>query len=346
MSAATFLECGYPRSVTPGIESHPEHPVMPVHGVYVGLDWFRFTGPEDVHRVEVEGLLQEVARTKPERSKGAAYFSEGQVWKPGLLMSWGHRSRICQVDIQGGRLRLMPGDHRIDLFRSLVDLGMKPTRIDACIDFVGQGHELYANARASCERDELCKLRSYGDNSRRTVGQRPDRLHLNLGRRDSPVCGRIYDKGLEAKVTETAGRWERLEIEWKGDRVQEVARRVYDSGKAWSAMLTSLVFGAVDFREVSGQTKLNRRPRCEWWERVLARHAEVATSPASKSPDLERWCSSFQTSYGRRLLEMAASVKRPVGEVVSWLLHGLQPSDSGGELVREFVRVYRTPAAE
>lgn len=313
---------------------------MPPPGVYVGLDWLRFTGPDLQHRYDLERLLQDLAGTKPERNKGAMHYREGQAWKPGILMSWGHRSDICQVDIQGGRLRLMNGDARIRLFRSLMDLGMKPTRIDGCIDFVDQGRRLYENARASCERDELCKLRSYGDNSRRTVGQRPDRLHLNLARRDSSVCGRIYDKGLETKTTQTAGRWERLEIEWKGDRVQEVGQQLYSAGEEWAAMLTALVFGAVDFRQVNGQTKLDRRPRCGWWERVVARHDEVETSPAAKSPDLPRWSQAFRVTYGRRLLEMGVAAGRPVEDVVTWLLAGLEPSDNGGALISEFVCVY------
>ncbi|MEQ9454555.1 MAG: replication initiation factor domain-containing protein [Phycisphaeraceae bacterium] len=315
---------------------------MPPLGVYVGLDWLRFTGAEGLHRFELERLLQAFAGTKPERNKGAAYFSEGKLWKPGLLMSWGHRSEICQVDIQGGRLRLMTGDDRMKLLRALMDSGMKVTRIDGCIDFVDQGHELYANAKASCERDELCRLRSYGDNSRRTVGQRPDRLHLNLGRRDSPVCGRIYDKGLETKTTEMAGCWERLEIEWKGDRVQEVGQWLYHAGQEWAAMLTALVFGAVDFREVTGQTKLDRRPRCKWWECVVAKNDEVVTSPASKSPDLARWIEAFRVTYGRRVKEFAAAVGRPSEEVFVWLTGCLEPSDNGGQLVREFERAFCT----
>ncbi len=335
----------YPRSVTPGIENHSEHTQLPPPGVYVGLDWLRFTGFEDLYRDRLQHLLQEFAGTTPDRNKGAAYFTDGMLWKPGILMSWGHRSKVCQVDIQGGRLRLMNGDERAELFRAIGRMGMKPTRIDGCIDFVDQGQELYVNARASCERDELCRLRSYGDNSRRTVGQRPDRLHLNLGRRDSPVCGRIYDKGLETKTTETAGRWERLEIEWKGDRVQEVGRQLYGADAEWAAMLTALVFGAVDFREVTGQTKLDRRPRCQWWEGVVARHDEVVTSPASKSPDLARWIEAFRVTYGRRIMEFAAAVRRPSEEVFEWLVYGLQPSDNGGLLVKEFTRVYGAAGA-
>lgn len=313
---------------------------MPPPGVYVGIDWLRFTSREDLRQAKLKDLLQNIAGTKPERNKGAAYYTQGLLWKPGVLMSWGHRSKICQVDIQGGRLRLMSGDDRMKLFRTLMELYMKPTRIDGCIDFVDQGHELYTNAKASCERDELCRLRSYGDNSRRTVGQRPDRLHLNLGRRDSPVCGRIYDKGLETKTTETAGRWERLEIEWKGDRVQEVGLRLYHAGEEWAAMLTALVFGAVDFREVTGQTKLERRPRCMWWERAIARGGEVVTSPASKSPDLARWVEAFRVTYGRRIKELAAAVGQPGEEVFAWLVGGLEPSDNGGELVKEFRRAF------
>ncbi|MGP1346817.1 MAG: replication initiation factor domain-containing protein [Phycisphaerales bacterium] len=372
MTARHAPKATYPRSVTPGIESHPEHPQVPPPGVYVGLDWLRFTGPEDFYRARVEDLLQAFAGTKPERNRGAAYFTEGKQWKPGILLSWGHRSRVCQVDIQGGRLRLMNGDDRMKLFRALMELGMKPTRIDGCIDFVDQGYEIYTNARESCDRDELCRCRTYGDNSRRTVGQRPNRLHLNLGRRESPVCGRIYDKGLETKTTETAGRWERLEIEWKGDRAPQVGLTLYDSlhdrprecvfdwgdgsppeivrhqdlGQGWADTLAALVFGAVDFRKVTGQSKLDRRPRSEWWERVVARHEEVLTSPAQKSPDLARWVEAFRVNFGRRVLEFAAAVDRPGEEVFVWLVGGLEPSDNGGQLVREFTREYRSSAGK
>lgn len=329
-----------PRSVTPGIESHPGQPQVPPSGVYVGLDWLRFTGSDDLYRAKLEDLLQAFAGTKPESNKGAAFFTEGQLRRPGIQLSRGHRSKICQVDIQGGRLRLMNGNHRMDLFRTLITLGMKPTRIDGCIDFVDQSHELYINAKASCESDMLCRMRSYGDNSRRTVGQQPDRLHLNFGRRDSHVCGRIYDKGLETKTTKAAGRWERLEIEWKGDRVKEVAQQLYTAGEEWAAMLTGLVFGAVDFREVTGQSKLDRRPRCTWWERVVAQNGEVVTSPASKSHDLARWIEAFRVTYGRRIKEFSVEVGRPSEEIFAWLVTGLLPSTNGGELVREFQHAF------
>ena len=239
----------------------------------------------------------------------------------------------------------MSGCRRYKLFRDLMGQGIKPTRIDGCIDFVDQDLQLYENARASCERDELCRLRSYGDNSRRTVGKRPDRLHLNLGRRESSVCGRIYDKGLETKTTDIAGRWERLEIEWKGDRVREVAQLLYTARDNWVEELTRFIFGAVDFRQVTGQTLLKRRPRCSWWERVVAGHQEIQPSPASKSPDLMRWAQAFRSSYGRRLLEMSRAVERPVEVVVRWLLEDVKPSDNGGLLVEEFVRTY-SPAPE
>jgi len=346
MTTATPPEDAYPRSVTPGIESHLEHQHMPLPGIYVGLDWLRFTGPEEMHLDKIDRFLQEFADTKPESNRGAAFYRAGKLWKPGILLSWGHRTKICQVDFQGGRLRQMSGDDRMMLLRTFMEFYMKPTRIDGYIDYVDQGHELYTNAQASCENDELCRMRSYGDNSRRTVGKRPDRLHLNLGRRDSPVCGRIYDKGLETKTTSTAGLWERLEIEWKSDRVQEVARQLYSAGEEWATMLTSLIFGAVDFRRVTGQTKLERRPRCEWWDRAIARHGEVVTSPASKSPDLERWAEAFRVSYGRRIKELAAAVGRPSEEVFKWLAGGLEPSDNGGQLVKEFRRVYLSTSSK
>ncbi len=330
----------YPRSVTPGIETQGDVSEIPPEGVSVGLDWMRFTAPDQM-REELRDLLETwFPEAKPEQSSGAKYFKHGLAWKPGVLLSWGHSAEVCMVDVQGGRLRLMSGGERIRLFRCLMDKGIAPTRLDGAIDFVDQALDICGHAEASCRSGELCRVRRWSPNNEYESNGIPTRLLLKLGSRESPVCGRIYDKGLEQRAA-GLGRWERVEIEWKDDRAATVAHELYHAANKWPATLASLVFGAIDFRESNGRSELARRPRVAWWERVIAGHKTVAVSPAMEAKTFERWHEGLVRSYGRRLLEMADAVGKPVGELVTMLLAGVTPSDNGGALVTEFVPAYR-----
>lgn len=242
------------------------------------------------------------------------------------------------VDVQGSRLRLMSGDQGMALLRRLY-LGMKPTRLDGAIDFVGQSLNLCSNAEASCERGELCLIRRFSPNNEYRSNNIPTRLLLKLGARDSAVCGRIYDKGLEQGIP-VRGLWERLEIEWKDDRAGTVGRELYDAGDAWHAKLVELVLGAIDFREQNGRPELARRPRAAWWANLLNGHSTATTRPAMEAKTFEKWYAGFVQSYGRRLLEMAEAVEQPVGEVVAFLLNGVKASENGRELIGAFQAVY------
>lgn len=330
----------YPRSVTPGIETHSDEPQIPPPGVYVGLDWMRFTGPDEF-RVGLVNMLESICGPEWEASKGAKYFKHGLHWKPGILVSWGHGADIFQVDIQGGRLRLMGGDDRMTLFRTLMEKGLKPTRIDGAIDFIDQYLDVCENAEASCRRREHCLLRKWSPNNEYEADGTPTRLLLKLGSRESAVCGRIYDKGLEQKAA-AAGRWERLEVEWKDDRAITIGQQLYSAvcEGEWSSKLASLIFGAVDFRDQNGRSELSRRPRVGWWKRVIAGHRIVTVAAARKPKILERWRRGHVHSYGRTLLAMAEEVGEPVGEVVTWLLKGEKPSETISPVVAEFAREY------
>ncbi len=335
----------YPRSVTPGIETHPDEPQLPQAGTYVGLDWMRFTGLDN-YREELMQMLESMFGAEHKGSKGAKYFKHGLHWEPGILVSWGHGSDICQVDIQGGRLRLLSGDDRMMLFRRLIEKGIKPTRIDGAIDFIDQRLEVCQNAETSCRRMELCMLRKWSPNNEYEADGTPTRLLLKLGSRESAVCGRIYDKGLEQKAA-AIGRWERLEIEWKDERAISIAQKLYSAGCSgdWSSKLVALIFGAVDFREKNGRSELARRPRLAWWERVIGGHETVAVSPAMDPKTHERWRGGLVQSYGRTLLAMANAVGRPVGDILDWHLRGEKPNDKVSPVVAEFARAYREDIA-
>lgn len=112
-------ESPYPRSVTPGIENQEGHSGLPDPGVYVGLDWIRCTGPGSLLPA-VESFLHDRFGGKAMANRGAKWFKNGYSWDPGVMLSWGHKAEIIQVDIQGQRLRLLDGAARIDLLRALM----------------------------------------------------------------------------------------------------------------------------------------------------------------------------------------------------------------------------------
>ena len=328
----------YPRSVTPGIETQPDQNELPEPGVSVGLDWLRVTGREDARHEVIDTLCASFG-AQTESSSGAAHYRHGVTMKPGILISWGHPSSICQIDVQGSRLRLMSGHARVELLRLFMEMGLRPRRIDGAVDFVDQGLNLYENALASCEREEHCRFQRWAISTACGASNTPTRLMISMGARDSPMYGRIYDKGLEQRVAER-GRWERMEIEWKGNKVDEVARTLCDAGDTWPDVLASLIFGAIDFRKVNGRPELGRRPRVAWWEQAMSGSDGIRVQVATEPKTFESWHDGFVRSYGRRLLELAEAVDRPLNEIVDFLLGGALPSNAGGPVVDQFVTTF------
>lgn len=333
----------YPRSVTPGIENHEWGPRLPEPGVYVGVDWIRCTGPEALRPVVDDLLIAEFGE-QTKTCRGAQWFKHGTIWEPGVMLSWGHRADICQVDVQGQRLRLLGGSARVALLRRLIDLGLKPTRIDGAMDWMGQEVGVCRDAKASCMRGELCIVRKYRLDDEYTAGGVPTRRQVSLGRRDSPVCARIYDKGLEQGVA-PPGWWERLEIEWKANRAMAVCAVLCERGREWMRDLVSLVFGAVDFREVCGRSELARRPRAAWWASLIGGSAPTRPSPTQRDASFERWCLWLRSACGPRLLELARAVDAPPSRVLDWLLAGVEPGSDGGPVVDGFRAAFAASGA-
>lgn len=323
-----------PRSVPPGIETQPEGQGAPEPGVYVGLDWIRCTAPEDA-LPSIRRLALQRFGSESKATNGAKWFGRGQLWEPGVVISWGHRSGICQIDVQGSRLRLMGGDDRVALLDEIMWEGFKPTRIDGAIDYVGQGGRLWEDAKASCERGELCILRSYGGNDRFTASGVVTRRHLSLGSRESPVCARIYDKGLEQSASATPGHWERLEVEWKADRAVTVAQAVARSVASSREALAARILGAIDFRVVSERSELSRRARCRWWARLVAATPAIRVAAERHEDTLGSWIEGFRASYGHALLGYTAELEIEPAPLVVMLLRGVVPRHNPPRLVEE-----------
>lgn len=318
----------YPRSVSPGIETHLGYPTVsgvPFQpGVFCTIDWIRGTCPferfDDLVRFCDEHFGESARRSTP-----AKHFKHGLDWPNGVKLSHGHNADIAMLDVRGQWLSQAAFADRVAMLKAMVNFPLKLTRVDLALDYLFQNRNIYSNALASCEREELCILRNHGVNSKFGRGGVPSQLSLHLGDRESMACAKIYDKGLEQKLT-SAGVWERIESEFKKDKAQEVARILLSQG-APEDQIPELVLGTFDFRERNGRSELARRPRVEWWNEIVADRGIRVRLPSGAS-GFEKWWDAMIVSYGRPILRFADLLRVEPGRLFRLLTDGQSPSDS------------------
>ncbi len=316
----------YPRIVTPGIETQTTPKQVPQQGMSCRPDWIRLVGPEFSASAVVQ-LLEEAFGECTGSNNGAMYFREGMQWHPGVLYSSGHNSAIVMVDLQGSRLATMSVPDMMELTHKIMMHGFRCTRIDLAVDHVHMNLKLHQHALASCKVGELCKIRTFADDSEFKADGTPQRYLLKLGKRESSVCARLYDKGLETK-TLPPGQWERLEVEFKDDRAAEVCMALVDSGERLPELLWRYVIGALDFRIVNSRTELNRRPQADWWDQYVGQAHPLETKPINKVSGLETWCNWYRKSVGPRHLQIAGLLGKSPEQFFQELNEDLEPATS------------------
>jgi len=314
-----------PRSVTPGIETQKDPKDPPEEDGKTGRpDWIRLVGDED-QRDWVFQLLTHAFGDLTIACSGAKYFKTGKLWPQGVLLSEGHKNGIVMVDYQGSCLASTETDHVLDLVELIMCHGFHCTRIDLAVDHYFMGLDLYANALRSCDAGELCQLRSYSPDPEYKADGTPIRLLLKLGKRESAVCVRFYDKGLETK-THTRGVWERIEVEFKDTRANEVCIDLLNHRQRLQERLWRYVIGAMDFRAVNGRGELDRRPRAAWWCKYVGGQRPERPSPSHAESGLDSWRGWFRSSVGPRLIQLARLMGQSPIEFTESLLEGVDPA--------------------
>jgi DNA relaxase NicK len=255
------------------------------------------------------------------------YFDEGTEWHPGVLFSQGHSAGIVMVDLQGSRLATMKPVEALELTGKIMMLGFRCTRIDLAVDHVMQEIDLYEHALASCKAKELCIMRTYEPDEAYKVDGTPIKKLLKLGQRESEVCARIYDKGLETKLL-PVGQWERFEVEIKRDRANEVCMNLVAEGDEYNKLLWKYVIGSIDFRICNGRSERKRRPLVSWWANYIGQIAPKRIKPVPRESSLELWVEWFRTAAGRRVLQLAEIMDITPHELFGQLIDGLKPAKS------------------
>lgn len=281
-----------------GVPATAPHPVIrgaKLQGavVTVGVDWYRGTGP-GVYRVEVCGLLGQWFGPGV-RGPGRHFYDSG-ICFPGGAQVWfnergtGERDQFT-VELPGSVVSAWAASERVAKLRALHGAGVWwCTRIDLAVDFRGVGLELVQAVEEACSRGELCGARTWRPVREFSRGRVTGETFY-IGKRGKLGSGRlvrVYDKGLETG-TAPRGEWVRLEVEFTGDCAKQVFAIVAAAGdqravfgeylgdlwgsgvpvEGWRGAALRLVFGALDFREVTGSRLLVRRPRAAWWSEVL-----------------------------------------------------------------------------
>ena len=313
----------HPRFVLPGIENQNRPDQVPEPGMWCRPDWIRLVGPDSQGDWLMRRLRNLFGECIPHQ--GAMYFRAGALWHPGVLMSWGHKSDVIMIDLQGSRLACTPVTEFMKLTSEIQMHGFRCTRIDLAVDHVSMDLKLYDNALASCEAGQLCKLRSYSPDPEYKVDGTPMRLLLKLGKRESSVCARIYDKGLETK-TLPAGCWERFEVEFKDDRANEVCLALGQAGESFDDKLWCYVIGALDFRVVNGRTELARRPQVGWWARYIGQSKPIRCKPHPKPSSFESWWGWARSSFAARFLQFSEIMEVSPGVLMESLIRDLEPA--------------------
>jgi hypothetical protein len=244
-----------------------------------------------------------------------------------VLLSEGHANAVIMVDLQGARLACTSVDEFMNLTSDILCLGFRCTRIDLAVDHVGMDLHLHKNALASCNSRELCKIRSFADDSMFKSDGTPQRFLLKLGQRSSSVCVRIYDKGLQTQTLDP-GHWERLEVEFKQDRSEEICLALVNAKDRMFEMLWRYVIGALDFRICNGRTELDRRPRSQWWEQYIRQAVPLECSPRPKNSEFLTWWFWARASFCRRFLQFSHILRVSPETLLAPLLLDLDPATS------------------
>ncbi|XAL98888.1 replication initiation factor domain-containing protein [Phycisphaeraceae bacterium D3-23] len=233
-----------------------------------------------------------------EEGPGLHGRKHGHHWTAGLRVACDDADgnhRDCIVQMPGSFLQPLTMDDKLGLLAYLLSFdGARCTRIDVANDWRGEGIDLVQHVRHACERDELCKARTWSTIAKYNR-QTLDGETLAIGQRGKKGSGRyirLYDKGLEQGTSER-GTWVRWEAEFTKGVADQVARDILASAEP-IATARGYALGAVEFRTNNGK-RIRDRPLCTWWASIVADTTTLrATMPRTKA-DFTSTCRWLQT---------------------------------------------------
>ena len=157
------------------------------------------------------------------------------------------------------------------------------TRIDAAIDdrdgalCMDEMFRCYQEGRIVCRYGTLIQSEERDD----VTGAVKGRM-LKLGKRGSLTSIRIYDKGLEQKVSH---HWIRVELETHDAKAQELAKAIAEQG---GGVVPEVLLGCLAFKERGTTDRRERWPTAKWWTRFLDTEECFRLQTAPRNGSLEQ----------------------------------------------------------
>lgn len=302
----------------------------PMEGVDVScrVDWLRFTGgPECLEKVK--RFLETATASRGETQRGFSFFRSSTLYKGGAVLCTDHYGAEgptgrCQVELSGSVLGAMDAEEVQRWSDTFVEFGMRATRSDVAVDLRGPAgsfvSQILDRLEAAAKRGELVGARKW-EPVIKYDSQGVCERQVRFGVRGSDGSGRflrVYDKGLETGEA-AEGEWVRFEVEFSDDCAKSVVHALlaawhhWDSRGAVEETIRDVVFGSIDYREVTGTKRLSKRPRCGWWQEFTdavgsARIRIKARRVAATAVGMGRWVGNINRSLTAIALGMGITV--------------------------------------
>lgn len=244
-------------------------------GIEALIDWFQGTFPQ--HQVDkVRQLVASALESEfVDRAKGTTFYEHSAICS-GAVLAWSPRlggkvtnRTDAYLEMGAKVLQQMSALRQYRLFKSLVALGFRASRIDLTIDDYDKRFrpwDAYQTYRAGGVI-HFRRSGSYHESDKKSgISQT-----FSLGKRGKMGGGKylvIYDKWLES---DGARNCIRIELSLYGDYAKQALENLLLDPDLWSQIISGYVFGAVDFLvvEPGKEARADRCERVSWWDDIV-----------------------------------------------------------------------------
>lgn len=291
------------------------------------LDYLRFTLPYSLDAFT--GLSEWVVGQGERQATGMnGYTHRSTVLKTGFVLWHPERKEMgIHVVLPAGALSqvdLTP----IGLMNWVLGRGGHFTRVDIAYDDFSGSLDIGEMDRKLRDGEVVTrwkKAKSQSGSYRIGEGI-DDGEGVTIGSRSSEAYCRIYDKKMERKAKDIdvdVLSWVRVEIELKGKKSQELAKVLtsIETEKSPGEILSSLLYGLLDFKEPGDDTNKSRWVTSEWWSYFMGASEKLTLT----LPKDERTLDEVKEWFDVYVSQMAAVIllaEMDEGEVdgYNWLM--------------------------
>lgn len=266
----------------PGGKNPAANPLEGIGGVRI--DWLNVTF--DSSKIdEVKEYLTVFEGTFVTQQGGMHGYNHCEATSAGVRLAWSDGRKDALLSMPGRSLTFAGEPIKLrGVINFLDSIGARSSRLDIAFDET-DGLIDMPTVVAAAHAGQFTAFKNY------TVQQGSDGTTVYFGRRGSNGGSRVvcmYDKAAEQRVEGI--HWTRLEARFQSYGAditfRDLARRIAEhcTQDELHAAMCRWVSGSIDFREAATETDrhLSRRPRLDWWQRVVDRLGEpqrVSTPP-------------------------------------------------------------------